>query len=351
MLRLTLLLLAISTLGVAQPDLKFINLFDASMNDSVSCYRIPAIVTASNGDVLAAIDERIPSCGDLKWSDDINIVLRRSTNNGATWMGIERIVDYPKGFSASDPSFILDSETGEIFLFYNYMDLTNEKDVYYFHVTRSTDNGRTWSDAEDITSQISKPSWKNNFKFITSGRGIQTSQGTLLHCLVNLNNGMHVFGSNDHGSTWFLIDTPITPADESKIVELSDGTWMINSRVNDASIRYIHLSSDEGKTWATAPEESLIDPGCNGSIIRYPLQNKNIMLFSNPKSAKTRENLSLRRSTDDGKSWSKGRTVYAGSSAYSSMTILKNGDIGLFFEKDDYKENVFVRVPFDWVSE
>ena len=55
------------------------DLFNKSMNDSVSCYRIPAIVTAPNGDLVAAIDERVPSCGDLKWSNDINIVIRRSS--------------------------------------------------------------------------------------------------------------------------------------------------------------------------------------------------------------------------------------------------------------------------------
>ena len=54
------------------PDFK--NLFNTKMQAGVSCYRIPAIITAPNGDLVAAIDERVPSCGDLKWSKDINIV-------------------------------------------------------------------------------------------------------------------------------------------------------------------------------------------------------------------------------------------------------------------------------------
>ena len=66
------------------------NLFSAIDNDDVSCYRIPALITANNGDLLVAIDERIPSCGDLKWSEDINIVLRKSTDNGVSWLPIER---------------------------------------------------------------------------------------------------------------------------------------------------------------------------------------------------------------------------------------------------------------------
>lgn len=332
------------------------DLFNKSMNDSVSCYRIPAIVTAPNGDLIAAIDERVPSCGDLKWSNDINIVIRRSSDRGKTWSDIEAIVDFSLGKSASDPSMIVDEITKEIFLFYNYMNLDTEKDIYYLHVIKSQDNGKTWSASEDITAQITKPEWHNDFKFITSGRGIQTKSGKLLHCMVNLNSGMHLFGSDDHGQTWYFIDSPISPADESKVIELADGTWMVNARANDKKgVRYVHRSSDEGKTWTTTAEPQLIDPGCNASIIRYTSieqgYKKNRLLFSNAKSEKGRTNMTVRVSYDEGKTWSAGKTIYSGSSAYSSLTVLKNGDIGLFFEKDDHSENVFTSFSLKWLTD
>lgn len=331
------------------------DLFNATENDNISCYRIPAIVTAPNGDLLVAIDERVPSCGDLKWSGDINIVVRRSTDNGKTWSDIEKIVDFPLGRSASDPSMIVDEITGNIFLFYNFMDLDKERDVYYLHVMQSADNGKTWSEPKDITSQIAKPEWHKDFKFITSGRGIQTSTGKLLHCMVNLNNGMHVFGSDDHGETWYFIDTPVEPGDESKIVELADGSWMINSRANGKGMRYVHVSTDEGKTWKSRPEPELIDPGCNGSIIRYTSikdgYKKNRLLFSNAKMEKDRENMTVRISYDEGLTWSEGKTIYPGGSAYSSLTVLENGDIGLFFEKDGHKENPFLSFSLKWLTD
>ncbi|MEE9362721.1 MAG: sialidase family protein [Cellulophaga sp.] len=336
-------------------ELSFYDLFASEMNKDVSCYRIPAIVTAPNGDLVATIDERIPSCGDLKWSKDINIVMRRSSDNGKTWTPIEKVIDFPLGKSASDPSMIVDAITKEIFLFYNYMDLDAEKDVYYLHVIKSSDNGKTWSTPKDITSQITKSEWHKDFKFITSGRGIQTRTGKLLHCMVNLNSGMHVFGSDDHGKTWYFIDTPISPADESKIIELADGSWMINSRANKKGMRYVHISTDEGKTWKTKPTPELIDPGCNASIIRYTSvedgYKKNRLLFANAKSEKGRVNLSVRISYDEGKSWSAGKTIYKGSAAYSSLTILKNGDIGVFFEKDDYKKNTFTSFSLNWLTD
>lgn len=339
----------------AENDLLLQDLFDAGNNDEVSCYRIPAIVTAPNGDLVAAIDERVPSCGDLKWSKDINIVIRRSTDLGKTWTDIERVIDFPFGQSASDPSMIVDEETKEIFLFYNFMDLEKEKDVYYLHYTKSADNGKTWSDPVDITAQITKPEWDTDFKFITSGRGIYTSTGKMLHCMVNLSYGVNVFGSNDHGKTWYFIDTPITPADESKIVELEDGSWMINSRVNGKGMRYVHISTDEGKSWQTRPELQLIDPGCNASIIRYTSEkdgdDKNRLLFSNAKMKDARVNMTVRISYDEGETWSEGKTIYAGSSAYSSLTVLDNGDIGLFFEKDEYSKNTFVSFSLEWLTD
>lgn len=330
------------------------DLFSAKENPDVSCYRIPAIVTAPNGDLVVAIDERIPSCDDLRGSRDINIVIRRSTDRGKTWTDLERIVDFPDGLSASDPSLIVDQASGELFLFYNFMDLDREKDIYYLHVTRSADNGLSWSDPEDITLQITKPEWHKDFKFITSGRGIQTSTGKLLHCMVNLNRGMHLFASDDHGASWYLIDTAIKPADESKVVELADGRWMVNSRVNGEGMRWVHISSDQGRSWKSHAEPALEDPGCNGSIIRYTSMkegsDRNRLLFCNARNKKGRTHLTVRISYDEGQSWSEGKTIYAGSAAYSSMTILDNGDIALVFEKDYYTENPFVSFSLEWLT-
>jgi len=330
------------------------DLFNAASNQNVSCYRIPALVTATNGNLVAAIDERVPSCQDLRGSRDINIVIRRSQDHGKTWTEIQRIVDFPDGKSASDPSMIVDRLTGEIFLFYNFMDLDKEKDIYYLHVVKSADHGLTWSEAEDITSQIAKEKWHKDFKFITSGRGIQTRTGKLLHCMVNLDHGLHLFGSDDHGLSWHLIDTPLKPGNESKVLELADGSWMVNSRVNKKGKRYVHVSADQGQSWESRPEPALEDPGCNGSIIRYTSieegYKKNRLLFCNANSAKGRNNLTVRLSYDEGKTWTSGKTIYPGSAAYSSLTVLDNGNIGLLFEKDFYTENLFLSFSLEWLS-
>lgn len=330
-------------LPAALPAQHFQTLFRSGA-DSVACYRIPALAVAPNGDLLAAADRRRPSCGDLHLNPDIDIVLRTSADNGRTWSEVRAVADFPLGQSASDPSFIVDAETGTIFLFYNFMDLDRAPGEYYFHVIRSTDNGQTWSAPSDITAQIAQPAWRRDFKFITSGGGIQTRSGELLHCLVHLQKGVFVFGSSDHGASWYCLDTPLLPADESKIVELSNGDWMVNARVNKAGFRSVHSSSDRGLSWTTRADSALVDPGCNAGLIQYPV-NKNgesILVFSNPNSRDSRTNLSVRISRDGGRSWTPGKTVYAGSAAYSTLAVLQNGSLGLLFEKDDYAEIVFL---------
>ena len=340
--------LIFSTLILNSQNFQFQNLFDASISQNIACYRIPSIISTNNEVLIAAIDERNKSCSDLKWNRDINIVIRKSYDQGKTWSKIEKIIDFPIGQSASDPSMIVDRFTNEIFLFFNYMNLDNAKDVYRLMLIKSLDEGENWSKPIDITNQITKKEWKNDFMFITSGRGTQTKEGTLLHCLVNLNNGTHVFGSNDHGKNWFLFETPLKPGDESKIVELTNGNWLVNSRVNSNGFRYSHLSKNNGLTWESYKNNDLIDPGCNASILNY---DDNFLLFSNAYNSSSRKNLSISLSKNSGKNWIKNKTIYGGESAYSSMIKLKNGDIGLFFEKDNYTKNVFVRVPVSWILE
>ena len=331
-----------------------VSLFSAAPGDSISCYRIPAIVTAVNGDIIVAIDERVPSCADLRDNPNINIVIRRSSDNGLSWTAVERVVDFPLGESASDPSMIVDRETGTIFLFYNYMNLKSAKGSYYFQVISSTDNGKSWSTPTDITAQISKVEWLHDFKFITSGRGIQTRDGKLLHTLVHLDNGVYIFGSDDHGRTWYLIDTPIHPADESKLVELSDGSWLLNSRVNSLGYRYVHTTNNQGISWASQVDSSLIDPGCNASIIRYELNEASdlspMLLFVNADDPEERKRLSLKYSLDDAQSWSNPKIIYEGSAAYSEMTLLENGDLAIFFERDEYSDNVIQIIIPEWIK-
>ncbi len=313
-------------------------------------FRIPALVTAANGDLIAACDARRRSSRDLIWERDIDIVVRRSPDNGKTWSDMETVCDHGDGRPASDPSLVLDRTTGEIFCFYNYMDQDKAPKEFRLYVQSSRDNGGTWGKARDITDEIAKPEWKMDFKFITSGRGIQRRSGELMHTLVNLKNGLHLFGSRDHGRTWRLIDVPIRPANESKVVEVAGGALMVNSRVSGRGCRWVHRSTDDGASWESEARPDLVDPGCNASIIRYTSKAdgyaKDRLLFCNASSADGRKNLAVRISYDEGRTWSDGKVIDAGPSAYSSLTICRDGSIGVLYEPG-YRAVRFARLTIE----
>lgn len=314
-----------------------------SGTENTHTFRIPALATATNGDLIAVCDARRKRNADLGYQRTIDIVCRRSKDNGKTWTPIEVIENINDG-GCSDPSLIVDQDTGDIFCFYNYMTADRSSKEYRFKVQKSSDHGKNWGKPVDITDQVAGPELKNAFKFITSGRGIQTREGLLIHDYVHIGKGIVLFGSRDHGKTWEKMGE-FSPGDESKVVQLPNGSLMVNSRISPGK-RFVHRSSDGGKTWESVPDFGLPDPACNASINQYTAQRdgyaKDRLLFCNAASKNGRKNLAVRISYDGGLTWSEGKVIDKGPSAYSSMTILKDGSIGVLYEPG-YKEVRFVR--------
>lgn len=324
-------------------------------------YRIPAICTAPDGKTLVAVcDFRKIHAGDLNSKQPIHIVCRLSHDSGKTWTEPVSTWDWPwndsEQWAASDPSFIVDQEAKKIFLFYNVWECKKRAGVYQHWVQESSDNGKTWSKPRDITAAIKRPEWpENGFLFISSGSGVQTKDGTLLHTIVWVRKHVALFGSTDHGKTWKAVGTPCSPGDECKVVELSDGKWMINSRCSPGA-REVFVSGDKGKSWEHRRDWGLLDPACNAQIMRYPVAAarpgatlkdgvpESVLLFSNCKS-RGRSNLTLRTSWDDGDTWNDGVVVDPGPSAYSDMTILSDGSIGIIWEGPGYSTIRYETIP------
>lgn len=336
--------------GIASAAMSEVKTLWKRGDNGVAIYRIPALCTAPNGDLVAACDARTNHGGDLNTSQPINITIRRSTNNGKTWT--EPVNSWTwtwsdsEKWAGSDPSFIVDEKAKKIFLFYNVWECKNNYGVYQFWVQESSDNGKTWSKPRDISADIAFPEWpfgkpqnKGGFIFISSGSGTQMKDGTLVHTLVHVGDGNALFGSTDHGKTWKALGKPAKCGDECKVVELSDGSWMINSRWRGGG-RQIHVTKDRGETWESRYDGALADPQCNAQIMRVG----KVLLFSNCKSGR-RNNLYLRASTDDGKTWNDGISICPGDSAYSDITITKDNKVGILYEGANYHTIDFVTVP------
>lgn len=313
-------------------------------------FRIPAIATAVNGDLIAACDARRNSAADIVHDRAIDIVYRRSTDDGKTWTEI-RLLDPINGKGCSDPSLIVDRITGHVFCLYNVMSADLNDKEYRFFVQKSLDHGETWQAPIDITDQLAGPELKNAFKFITSGRGIQLRDGRLVHNFVHVGHGLIVFASDDHGSSWRPI-SKLAKGDESKLAQLPDDSWLVNSRISPG-MRMIHRSTDQGESWTSTGDTGLPDPRCNASMIQFTAKRdgfaKDRLIFCNAGSNVRRERLTVRISYDGGQTWRHGGLIDPGPSAYSEITVLDDGSLGVLYEPG-YKEIRFVRFTLEQIT-
>ena len=314
-------------------------------------YRIPAIITAADGSLVTATDKRINSSADLP--SNIDIVVRRSIDNGKTWNAPVTIADFGNT-GASDPVLVMDRSTGNLIcLFATNQGLfgSTPSNPIRIQMCRSTDNGVTWTAPTDLTNQIygagcSNPITKNWYAaWIASGRAHQLRDGRIVAAIgvrqtsANQIDNFMIY-SDDGGATWQPSTGIVeTNGDEAKILDLNDGRLMMSIR--NPGVRRMNTSSDKGMTWGTAYNQSdIIDPNCNGDFIRYSStidgNARNILLQTIPY-ASSRKNVSVLYSEDEGLSWSMLKTIYPQSSAYSSATVLTDGSIGIYYECGEYE--------------
>lgn len=188
--------------------------------------------------------------------------------------------------------------------------------------------------------------------FVSSGHGIRLEHskaaGRLLTgAVVRLGeeNRVSVLASDDCGATWRT--TAVMPAggDESAITELSDGRVMLHAR--EVGARLQAISTDGGENfgpWQT--QQELTDPGCNGDLLAVG----DVLIASHCADPGSRRNVSLTRSDDAGRSWPLRRALDTGSSAYSALADLGDGEIGVLWEADGYRSLRFQRVAIDAVT-
>lgn len=357
-----------------------------SGKDGHKSYRIPAIIKLNNGHLLAFAEGRVQGASDF---GDVNIVLKISTDNGRTWGSIKTIVDYDT-LQAGNPAPVVDLTdpaytTGRIFLFYNTgnkqeSDVRNGNGLREVWYKTSTNGGINWSEAVNITLQTHRPKlpqinpaynftddWRSYAN--TPGHAMQFETGKYkgrIYIAANHSEGgiqnesmdyiAHGFYTDDHGKTFHISNNVNLPGGNENIAaELSDGRIMLNIRNQrgDVRARYIAISSNGGQSWDTSYfDKNLPDPVCQGSLLTIGKKRKqNILAFSNAADEKRRDNLTLRISFDDGKTWKKNFVIYKNPSqpdaaAYSDIVKLSGKKIGVLYEKDNYSKIVFTVVKW-----
>ena len=320
------------------------NYIDNQGTDGFELYRIPAIVKSKSNTLLAFAEARkARSNGD---SGDIDLVVKRSSDNGKTWS--KQITIWNDGQNTCGNPVPIVDDRGRIHLLMTWNFQTDKwgaitngtgEDSRRPYYTYSDDDGITWAQPVEITSSVKKEKWD----WYATGpcHGIQIQKGIHKGRLVAPNyfttresgkvtSYSHIIYSDDYGKTWKPGEpTPVGGVGECSVAEIGEGTLMLNMRADEGFYRKSCTSIDGGLTWSS-PQISIdqIDCKCQGSILSIG----GAVFLSNAASATERINMTIKKSTDNGKNWKGQYTVYEGNSGYSDIVELSDSQIAIIYE-------------------
>lgn len=355
-------------------------------DEGIDTYRIPGLTTSRNGTLLAIYDVRRESSRDLQGNMDIGV--SRSIDGGDSWEPMKIALDrgdwgkLPQKFNGiSDACILVNEQNNDIFIaglwMYGVLDKNGkwierlnesstdwqhqwsgkgsqpgfgEKQTCQFLITKSTDDGQTWSEPTNLTQMCKKEDW---WLFAPApGHGITLEDGTLVFPTqgrdASGNSFSNITWSKDGGTTWHTSNPASGGTTENMVAQLSDGSIMLNARdgknkgnTSSTNGRVISTSNDLGKSWIihSSSRGALMEPGCMAGLHKHVYsengQKKSILLFSNPSSKTDRVNMTIKVSFDDGKTWpekywllldeKKGR-------GYSCLTSIDEQTIGILYE-------------------
>ncbi|MDT0267720.1 sialidase family protein [Streptomyces sp. DSM 44915] len=329
-------------------------------------FRVPAVVAAPDGALLAFAEGRVAGAGD---SGNIDVVLRRSADGGCTW-GELSVVASGDGDTRGNPAPVVDPATGRVVLVtcFNSGEVT-EHEIIGGEVTpeqsrrvfvqTSDDAGRTFSAPREITDAAKLPQWR--WYATGPGHAIALTKGPHAgRLLVPANHstappagspdtgaepryyGSHALYSDDGGTTWELgyIDDSYDGAansNESSVAELPDGRLYFSVRDQngtDPGNRLGGYSSDGGASLdgpLVAQEGLGAVPVVQASVLQLP-GKRGPLLFSGPSNPDRREALTVWRSDDAGRSFEPAVTLSEQPAAYSDLVSLDRRTVGVLYE-------------------
>lgn len=329
-------------------------------DDGSAAYRIPGLVTTNKGTLLGVYDVRYNSSVDLQEYVDIGV--SRSTDGGQTWEPMRIAMSFgeadgmPKAQNGvGDPAILVDKQTGTIWViaawtqgmgngraWFNSEQGMDHKTAQLV-LSRSDDDGKTWSEPINITEQVKDPSWY--FLLQGPGMGITMQDGTLVFAAQFIKENREpsacIIYSKDRGKTWHLHNAARDNTTEAQVAEVEPGVLMLNMRDNRGGSRAVYTTKDMGKTWTEHPSSRSVlrEPVCMASLIKSEakenVSGKDILLFSNPDTTKGRHHITIKASLDGGLTFPSEYQVMLDEGegwGYSCLTMIDRETVGILYE-------------------
>ena len=366
-------------------------------------FRIPSVITTPQGTTVAFAEAR----SNHKDCAENDIVAKISTDGGRTW-GELMVIAQAGENSLNNPTALYVEEMNRILLvFQEYKAKLDEGSartgldgdgITRSYIIHSDDQGKTWSPMRDITKQIKH---EESTGYCTGpGVGIRVQTGDHKGRLLipaNVSGGVngwynYICYSDDLGETWNILDGQSSyGTNESQMVELGNNDFLINARCHKhrkdlkntpkgwspwnfpevtkaRAFIPVNMSKDNVTWGETIVREDLIDPLCQGSIIRTTGLNdnkKSRVLVSNPASTTVivgpnriynttppmRINGVVRISYDEAKNFDYSKRIHGNRYSdffYSVLTDLGNGQLGCIFETMDGLK--FATFDTEWLT-
>lgn len=247
----------------------------------------------------------------------------------------------------------------------------------HLFVLRSKDCGRTWENPTDITAQVKY----DDEIFLGTGPGVsnvlkyqkdEKKNGRILAPVYNLKDTFVIY-SDDGGYTWKRSKSSQN-IDETQLIEAGDGTVFCFGRQKKLNKTPFSVSFDGGETWKKKKPTHLSAVRCQKSFLLLPPhsevpypdgmdKSKRYIIASCPSGNYQKQSvrkggmITLGEINGSDIRWLKQQKIITDGVtgkdenfyAYSSLTYLKNGEIGLLYEACPAGFILFRTFTLDWL--
>ena len=311
-------------------------------------HRIPGMTVTEKGTVLAYCEART-AAGDWALMD---ILLFRSEDGGETFgEPVVMAAGTKEHRTVNNPVAAQNADGRILFLWCEDYSVNGGRVL----VRHSDDDGLTWSEPEDITA-ATLPEYRNAFA-LGPGHGIMTG-GTLIipvwmvpkryeaKLTAHMPSEISTLYSTDGGESWQtgeilgMTDRIVNP-NETEAALTSDGQVFLSIRHQSMQRVKAYSATGYSGWYDYSPDYRLNDPQCFGAVVSAEENGRHVLYLANCDSKERRSGVTLKKSTDDGRTWETVHVIDPDRGGYVELAYDKTRGCLYCLYEENYGERVY----------